>query len=49
MGYWWRVLWNYFIADCNWSTAKFGALPPEEQKARAKSAIDRWLKIRQED
>jgi len=49
MRYWLRVLWNYFIADCNWSTAKFGALTPDEQVARARRAMDRWIKARQDE
>lgn len=43
MRYWLRVMWNYYVADCNWSTAKFGALPPEEQKRRGRAASDRRL------
>jgi len=47
MRYWLRVLWNYWVADCNWGTAKFGALTPEEQKARAKPGMGRWIQARQ--
>ena len=46
MRYWWRVLRNYYVADCNWSTAKFGALPLKEQKARARRAMARWIEAR---
>lgn len=49
MRYWLKVLWNYWVAGCDWGTAKFSALPIKEQNRRSSIAQRRWITAREHE